>query len=314
MEQAGTNFPKVRRMRFYSSFNFRMLLASLHAASRALRSCHSVSSWDRSSNLGALGVTLMRITWANHSKRWILVSNVSTTYDGFCELNTSDRFPYVWALPQNRWRLRRLHILKYATQLSWTFQHSHCTFVTILSADCGRRDVFLFNFGTATKVRFDGLRGISLRAGVPCSWVPSKRPAVAKYRDTARQPAANTERPYTTEGPPQAKQAAAYPIRCNFHLLPFLVYRKGLPVQWPHLPPKIGCDALGLAWTQWMRRHDTFNLEENALYDIRHHREIAGTIPNVRRRLVTVIVEISQHALKIHSTDCHFRETLEGDS
>ena len=27
---------------------------------------------------------------ANHSKRWILVSNVSMTYDGFCESNTSD--------------------------------------------------------------------------------------------------------------------------------------------------------------------------------------------------------------------------------
>ena len=74
----------------------------------------------------------MRITWANHSKRWILVSNVSMTYDGFCEFYTSDWFPCVWALPQNRWRLRRLHILKYATQLSCNFQHSHYTFVTIL--------------------------------------------------------------------------------------------------------------------------------------------------------------------------------------
>ena len=37
------------------------------------------------------------------------------------------------------------------------------------SADGGRRDVFLFNFGTATNVRFDSLRGIPLRAGVPCS-------------------------------------------------------------------------------------------------------------------------------------------------
>ena len=27
----------------------------------------------------------MRITWANHSKRWILVSNVSVTCNGFCE-------------------------------------------------------------------------------------------------------------------------------------------------------------------------------------------------------------------------------------
>ena len=81
----------------------------------------------------SIGVTLMRFTWANHSKRWILVSNVSMTYDGFCESNTSDWFPYVWVLPQNRWRLRRLHILRYATQLWCNFQHSHCTFVTILS-------------------------------------------------------------------------------------------------------------------------------------------------------------------------------------
>ena len=62
-------------------------------------------------------------------------------------------------------------------------------------------------------------------------------------------------------------------------------------------------------------RHDTFNLEENAIHDICHYRETAGTIPNVRRKLATVIVEISQHALKIHRTDaCHFRKTLEGDS
>ena len=38
---------------------------------------------------------LMRFTWAHHSERRILVSNVSMTYDGFCEMNTSDWFPYV---------------------------------------------------------------------------------------------------------------------------------------------------------------------------------------------------------------------------
>ena len=59
----------------------------------------------------------MRITWANHSKRWIFVSNVSMTYDGLCELNTSDWFPCVWTLPQNRWRHRRLHILKDANPI-----------------------------------------------------------------------------------------------------------------------------------------------------------------------------------------------------
>ena len=44
------------------SLNFRTPLASLHAVSRAPRSCHSVSSWNRSSNLGSIGATLMRIT------------------------------------------------------------------------------------------------------------------------------------------------------------------------------------------------------------------------------------------------------------
>ena len=40
----------------FFSFNFRLLVASLEDASRAHRSCHSVSSWDRSSNFGALGL------------------------------------------------------------------------------------------------------------------------------------------------------------------------------------------------------------------------------------------------------------------
>ena len=81
----------------------------------------------------SVGATLMRFTSAkNHSERRILVSNVSVTCNGFCEFYTSDRFQYVWALPQNRWRPRRLHILKYATQLSCTFQHGHCIFATIL--------------------------------------------------------------------------------------------------------------------------------------------------------------------------------------
>ena len=45
-----------KNVALFFSFNFRMLLGSLHAVSRAHRSCHSVSSWDRSSNFGALGL------------------------------------------------------------------------------------------------------------------------------------------------------------------------------------------------------------------------------------------------------------------
>ena len=57
MAQASTYFPKVRRMLLYfSPLIFWILLAILHAASRAHRSCHSVSSWERSSKFGALGL------------------------------------------------------------------------------------------------------------------------------------------------------------------------------------------------------------------------------------------------------------------
>ena len=61
------------------SFNFNTLLASLHAASRAHRSCPYRLFLRPILKFGSIGVTLMRITWANHSKRWILVSNVSMT-------------------------------------------------------------------------------------------------------------------------------------------------------------------------------------------------------------------------------------------
>ena len=46
----------------FFSFNFRILLATFHAASRAPCSCHSVSSWDRSSNFEALG---LRCWWGS---------------------------------------------------------------------------------------------------------------------------------------------------------------------------------------------------------------------------------------------------------
>ena len=103
----------------------RIFWASLHAASRAHRSCHSVSSWDRSSKFWGIGVALLRITWANHSKLWILVSNVSVTCISFCEFYTLDWFLHVWALPSKRWRLRRLHILECATQLSCIWWAAH---------------------------------------------------------------------------------------------------------------------------------------------------------------------------------------------
>ena len=97
------------------SFNFNTLLTSFHAASRAPCSCHSVSSWDRFLTFWSVGATLMRITWANISERRICASNFRVTCNSLCEFHTLDWLPHVCALPENR--LRRRHVLKYATQL-----------------------------------------------------------------------------------------------------------------------------------------------------------------------------------------------------
>ena len=130
MAQAGTNSPKVRRMLFYVS----PLILGYFWPTSTLLDGHlalaTLSPLETDPKFWSIGVALMRITWANHSKRWILVSNVTMTYHGFSESNTSDWFQYVWALPQNRWRFWRLHILKYGIQLSCILQHSRCTFVT----------------------------------------------------------------------------------------------------------------------------------------------------------------------------------------
>ena len=64
----------------------------------------------------SVGATLMRCTWTNVTERGILVSNFGMTCNSLCELHTLDRLRHVSALPENR--LRRRHVLKYATQLS----------------------------------------------------------------------------------------------------------------------------------------------------------------------------------------------------
>ena len=132
---------------YFSPLILDTLLASFHAASRAPCSCHSVSSVRPILKFWSVGVTLMRFTWANHSERRILVSNVSVTYNGLCEFHTSDWLLHVGALPENR--LRRLHVLKYTTQLSCvrrsTSSRSSFQLMTGVTVDIGcHRSVVTF--------------------------------------------------------------------------------------------------------------------------------------------------------------------------
>ena len=48
-----------------------------------------------------------------------------------------------------------------------------------------------------------------------------------RHREAGRRKDRTTMTPAHRKGPPQAGQAAAFPTRCCFHLLPTLVYRKG---------------------------------------------------------------------------------------
>ena len=54
-----------------------------------------------------------------------------------------------------------------------------------------------------------------------------RSPSTATPRGRPPQTRNDDDPPHTTEGPPQARQAAACPISCSFHLLPTLVYRNG---------------------------------------------------------------------------------------
>ena len=80
------------------SFNFNTFLASFLAASRAPCSCHSVSSRDRSSNFGALGLRWCGSPWANLSERRILVSNFGMACNSLCAFYTLDWLRHVGAL------------------------------------------------------------------------------------------------------------------------------------------------------------------------------------------------------------------------
>ena len=115
------------------SFKFNTLLGSFHAASRARCSCHSVSSWDRSSNFGALGL------------RWWSSPGQTYPSDGFWSrmlawrttalVNRTHRIGF------SMFELFRKIDEDFCGSISWntqpklscTFQQNPCNLVTILS-------------------------------------------------------------------------------------------------------------------------------------------------------------------------------------
>ena len=160
--QAGTYFPKVRRMLLCScSFNFTTLLASFHAASRAPCSCSTLSPPETILKFWSIGVTLMRFTWANHSSdgfwsrmsAWRTIAFVNFTrrigfrmselfrkidedFGGSISWKTQPNcrvFDELWFRDLTRDGCSRSTVLPCSiVQHLWLLQHSHCTFVTIL--------------------------------------------------------------------------------------------------------------------------------------------------------------------------------------
>ena len=116
--QGGTYFPKVRRMLLFVApfyFNTFGKLPRCFAGTLLLPLCFFLRPILK---LWSVGATLMRFTWAKITERRIFVSNFGMTCNSLCELHTLDWLRHVGALPENR--LRRRHVLKYATQLSFT--------------------------------------------------------------------------------------------------------------------------------------------------------------------------------------------------
>ena len=101
MDDAGRPpvFPKMRKMMLFLAPWILAHFCSFHAASWTPLLLPLCLFLRLILKFESVGITLMRIIWTNHSIRWILISNVSVTYDDFREFYTSDRIPYVWTLP-----------------------------------------------------------------------------------------------------------------------------------------------------------------------------------------------------------------------
>ena len=99
------------------------------------RSCHFCLLLETDAQiLERIGATLMRFTWTNHNRAKDF--GLEFWYDVQYALGEFYTLDWLQCMSVHFRRIDEdfggVHVLKYATQLSSNFQHSHCTFVTIL--------------------------------------------------------------------------------------------------------------------------------------------------------------------------------------
>ena len=109
--QAGTCFPKVRRMLLFLA---PIMLIHFWPASTLLRGHLALATLSLPETDPQI---LERWGCADevHLGKLLHANDFGMTCNSLCEFHTLDWFRHVCALPENR--LRRLHVLKYTTQL-----------------------------------------------------------------------------------------------------------------------------------------------------------------------------------------------------
>ena len=119
------------------SFNFWIFCASFHAASRAHRSCHSVSFWDRSSNFGALGSRWWGSPWQLIPSEgfWSRMSTAFVNFTHWIGFRMSELFREIdedfgeYATHMSCiWWVSILNRSPCSMVMLILLQHSHCTF------------------------------------------------------------------------------------------------------------------------------------------------------------------------------------------
>ena len=132
-----------KNVAFSYSFNFNIFLASFHAASRTPCSCHFVSSWDLSSNFGALGL----LCWGSPGQIFASERFPSRlkTWRATTFVNFTRRIGFRVSELLKRWKFRRIQYDQFScvfwknvfngflrSIILFILQQCYCTLVTFL--------------------------------------------------------------------------------------------------------------------------------------------------------------------------------------